>query len=200
MTTEIAILALPEDLHPIAVAAHPLPAGSYGVVIVAGDQVKLATAPIGLTTSAATYLAENYRNATGCQTYIVRRGRDCVTVHTGDMGHRGNLLGTEPAPAAEPIVTNAAGTWESYWVALINKACRDADAQADHDANIVAALRRVHRLPAKVSAEDAWAVALRRPRDAHAYVVAFAAVLYAGDTSVPRGKRHLAGRLYATHV
>ena len=197
--TIVPITQLPEQYAPVAQAAHQLPAGTYGVVIATSTTPRLVSAPVGLTTVGASELAEELRALRGCQTYIVRRGIDCVTVHAGDMTHAGNLLGTAGAPIADRLTATATSTHEAYWVTLINRVMHDHDAQVDHDANIVAAMRRVHQLDAETPARGVWAVALREPRDAVAYVTAFIDLLTEGDTSAPDGQRHLAGRLYATH-
>lgn len=198
--TVVPIVKLPELYAPVAEAAHPLPAGSYGVVVWAEGRPELAASPVGMSTVAAAELADAYRGMQGYRVFVVRRGRDCVTVHTPDMAHAGNLLGTTPAPVAAPMVTNAPTTQDAYWVTLINRVMHDDAAQADHDANILAAMRRVHQLDASVPGPTVWAVALRSPRDGAAYVDAFTALLFEGDPTAPAGKRHLVGRLYATHT
>ncbi len=193
MTTPvIPLVKLPAQYAPIARAAHNLPAGAYGVVICTEYGPKLALTPVTMSTVAATELADSYRGLHGCQVFIVRRGRDCVTVHTPDMAHAGNLLGTTEAPAADPVITNAPSATDAYWVALLHRTMHDDAAQADHDANIVAAMRAVHQLDAATPDADVWATALHAPREGAAYVTAFIELLYAGE--------HLTGRLYPTHV
>lgn len=189
--TVVPIVALPALYAPVAEAAHPLPAGSYGVVVWAEGRPKLAAAPIGMSTVAACELADAYRGLSGCRAFVVRRGSDCVTVHTPDMAHPGNLIGTTPAPLTERA-SNAPTTEDAYWLTLVNRIMHDRAAQDDHDANITTAMRRVHGLSDTVPPAEVWSVMLRAPRDGRDYVRAFIELLYAGE--------HLAGRLYRTHA
>lgn len=199
MNTVVPIQQLPAEYLPVAKAAEELPAGTYGVVTWTDQRPKLVSAPVGLTTVGASRLADACRGLYGCRTFVVRRGRDCVTVHTADMTQPGNLIGTTAAPAAESALTGRTAR-DDYWTALINAVLPSTATQLDHDSNIVAAMRRVHQLGAGVPADTVWTIALREPRDGNAYLTAFIELLYDGDTTAPAGARHLDGRLYATHV
>lgn len=182
---------LPEQYRPVAEVALTLPASSYGVVTWSGARPELMSAPIGLTTIAACQLADAFRGLHGSRTFIVRRSADAVTVHTVDFNQPGNLLGTMPAPAGEPI-SDSPSAGDRYWVTLINRVLHDTAAQDDHDANLTETMRRVHQLPEGTDHAKVWSTALHEPRDGREYVLAFTQLLSVGD--------HVTGRLYATHA
>lgn len=100
-----AVPALPEELHPIAHAARDLPARTWGVAIWPDEQPTLAAAGLPNSVVAAkmaAILAAWYGQAV----FVVYRCPTAVTVHTRDMGHRPNTLGTLPVaghPAPRPL-------------------------------------------------------------------------------------------------
>ncbi len=181
--------ALAENLHPVAVAAVDLPSGTYGVVAWNGQRPALLNSPAGLSTCAARNMAVAFRDLHGIPVWIVRRTVYAVTVFRPELGEPGYLLGSVLAP--RPASLRPADPSAQYWESMTNYVAHDAAAQHDHDANVVEAMRRAHRLGERVTSARVYTTALLNPLPAEMYIRAYVRVVEEGT----RRDSHL----YATH-
>jgi hypothetical protein len=89
--------ALPAELRPVALAARDLTARTWGVVIWPDDEPTLVAGGQASSVAAAR-LADVLADTYGHAVFVVYRCPTAVTVHTRDVGHPRNTLGTLDVP------------------------------------------------------------------------------------------------------
>lgn len=155
-----AVRALPERLHPVALAAEGMAVRTWGVVSVPDDGPPVLERD-ELTMLGAAELGNLLAESFGPAVYVVYRCPTAVTVHTRDMSHRPNLLGTLTVQTNPQI----RGEWTRI-LHLRQYAARDAE--------VVAAFREAHHLAADATDGQVLLYALRNPLPDLDYVTAYA--------------------------
>jgi hypothetical protein len=94
--------ALPAELRPVALAARDLTARTWGVVIWPDDEPTLVAGGQASGVAAAR-LADVLADTYGHAVFVVYRCPTAVTVHTRDVGHPRNTLGTLAVPGQPDV-------------------------------------------------------------------------------------------------
>lgn len=167
-TLELAgtVPALPAELIPVAEAARDLPVRTWGVVIWPDQQPTLAAGELG-NQIVAGRLAEVLAGTYGQAVFVVYRCPTAVTVHTSQVGRRGNTLGTMTVRTDQQLHTR--------WSQLVQW-----QSSAERDALIIDAMRHAHHLPAGTTAGQVLLYALGHPIDQVGYLTAYAEILAGG--------------------
>lgn len=185
--------ALPAELHPVAQVATDVPLHAWGVVISVSD----GAAPILVHRAAPNQVvARRWAYAILAhpdRAYLVQRSEYGVTVHTLDIGHRGNTLGSvRTATLAEhQPTTPACAAWEH----LVFSTTDDYATDAEHHLNIRQAQRIAHGLPIDATPKEILHAVMSGRLAGIAYLTAYTTLIGARDAL----HTHAQHRLHPTH-